>query len=93
MNTQFWTTKSVKKTINTKSAWYIELQGDLHITKRKFAYLMIWLGKGQNQNQTVKVKRDDVFFHEEMKGKLVFFYKEAMLKELANSRKERKMDL
>lgn len=90
---QFWTTKSGQRTINKKSAWYVELQGELHITKRKLAYLMIWLGPRQSQFQLVVVKRDDEFFENEMKGKLVFFYNEGMLKELAHSRKARKMEL
>lgn len=88
---QFWKKKSGERTINKKSAWYFEVQGDLHVTKRNFAYLMIWLG--ENQYEVVKVKRDDEFFKNEMKEKLEFFYKEAMLKELANSRREREMEL
>lgn len=88
---QFWKTTSGKRTINQKSAWYLELQGELHITKRKFACLIIWLG--ESQYEVVQVKRDDEFFEKEMKKKLVFFYEQAMLKELANPRKEREMDL
>lgn len=90
---QFWTTKSAQRTINTRSAWYIELQGELHITKRKWAYLLIWLGESQHQHTLVQVKREDAFFEDEIKDKLVFFYNEGMLKELANPRKNREMDL
>lgn len=89
----FWKTISGKRTVNTKSAWYLELQAELHITKRKFAFLMIWLGDTAEGPEVVKLKRDDDFFEKEMKEKLVFFYNELMLKELANSRRERKMEL
>lgn len=88
---QFWKMESRVKTLNKKSAWYLEIQGELHVTKRKTTFLMIWLG--ESQFQVVQVKRDDDFFESEMKVKLDFFFNELMLKELANSRKERGMEL
>lgn len=90
---QLWKQVSGQRTLNRKSAWYIEIQGELHVTKRKVAYLMIWLGENENQYQIVQLKRDDKFFDEEVKQKLAYFYNEVMLKELANSRNERGMEL
>lgn len=88
---QFWKVSKGIRTLNTKSAWYIEIQGELHVSKRKLVFLMIWLG--ESQYEIVKLKRDDKFFEDEMNQKLVYFYNEVMLKELANSRSEREMEL
>ncbi|KAJ6639588.1 hypothetical protein Bhyg_12335 [Pseudolycoriella hygida] len=88
---QFWKVESGKKTLNKKSTWYLEIQGELHVTKRKTTFLMIWLG--ESQYQVVQVKRDDAFFDSKMRGKLVSFFNDVMLKELANSRKARGMEL
>lgn len=90
---QFWTTKGGKKNLNKNSAWYIEVQGELQVTKRKWAYLFIWLGEDQSQHQIIEIRRDDRFFEEEMKEKLLLFYTEGMVKELADPRKDRNMDL
>lgn len=91
---KFWKIESGKRTVNKKSHWYLELQAELHITKRKFAFLMIWLGDDTPEgHEVVKLKRDDDFFEKEMKEKLMFFYNEVMLTELANSRVEREMEL
>lgn len=87
----FWKTVSGKRTLNQKSAWYLEIQGQLRVTQKKAAMLMIWLG--DNQYQVVQLKREDEFFEKEMKAKLTYFYTEVMLKELADSRKERNMEL
>ncbi|KAJ6636213.1 hypothetical protein Bhyg_14801, partial [Pseudolycoriella hygida] len=47
----------------------------------------------RNKNIYECVKREDKFFDEEMKTVLQYFYNEVMLKELANSSKERDMQL
>lgn len=88
---QLWKTVAGQKTLNKKSAWYLEVQGELHVTKRKTTYLMIWLGP--DNFQIIQLKREDQFFQEEMREKLIYFYNEVMLPELANSRKERRMNL
>lgn len=89
----FWKTVSGERTLNKKSAWYLEIQGELHVTKKKAALLMIWLGDQIDEHQIVRLKREDDFFEKEMKEKLVYFYTEVMLNELANSRRERGMEL
>lgn len=96
--------------INTKSSWYVGIQGQLHITgeterlscieiilhsfvlhlERKFAYLIVWLG---TEFVIKKVVVDHAFWKNSMKDKLQFFFDEAMIKELADPRKARKMDL
>lgn len=56
--------------INQKSAWYIQVQGQLHITQLKKAFLMVWFGK---EHKILKISKDDEFFNREMKEKLSFF--------------------
>lgn len=95
--------------INVKSNWYAVAQGQLHITGtiatknifvgqfkpygitgRTFMYLIVWLGA---EFTIKKVKVDHSFWNNFMKEKLKFFFNEAMIKELANPRKARKMEL
>ncbi|KAG4067520.1 hypothetical protein HA402_005292 [Bradysia odoriphaga] len=78
------------RTVNKKSSWYVEAQGQLHITGRSFVYLVAWLGA---EFTIEKVPVDHEFWKNQMVDKLTFFYTEAMLKEVANPRKARKMEL
>lgn len=79
--------------INVKSAWYLEVQAELHVSDRKFAYLVVWLGDGNEKFKIEKLERDDKFWDSHMKPKLIFFFNQCMLKEIANSRRDRKMGL
>lgn len=78
-------------TINEKSDWFIELQGDMHITNRKQAFIMIWLG--ESNYRVYEVAKCDSFFEKELKEKLNYFYMEVMIKELVDSRVGRQMEL
>lgn len=86
-----WKIVSGEKSLNKKCSWYLEIQGELHITRRKWAYLMVWVG--DNQFQIIEFKRDDAFFDNDMRESLMYFYNEVMVKELADSRKARSMQL
>lgn len=88
---KFFEKKRNDVTINKKSDWFIEVQGDLRVTGRRFAYIMIWLG--ETSYRIIEIKRDDTFFKEKMEEKLTFFYNECMLKELVDSRVGRHMQL
>lgn len=90
-NIKFFQTKKNDVTINKKSEWYIELQGDMRVTGRRNAFLMIWLGEANYR--IFEVERDDDFFKEKINEKLTFFYNECMLKELVDSRAGRFMKL
>lgn len=87
----FWKVVDKVIQVNTKSHWHIEIQGQLHISNKKFAYLIVYLD--ENQYKIEKVSRDDDFWNEEMKEELIFFFNEAMVKELVNPRDERSMEL
>lgn len=91
----FWKKEGKLWELNKKSEWYIELQSDLHITGRNYGHLMVWLGEnsGEPQYRIVTIPKDDSFFEDEMKPKLVYFYENVMIKELVDSRKKRNLDL
>lgn len=88
---KFFKTNGTDVTINEKSDWFIELQGEMHVTDRKYAFIVIWLG--ETDYRILEVARDDKFFDEKMKEKLTYFYTEVMLKELVDSRVSRHMKL
>lgn len=90
----FWKKEGGSMTINKKSNWFIELQSELHITARKYGFIMVWLGEfqGEPQYRIVEIPREDSFF-DEIKPKLTYFYKEVMIKELVDPRKRRYMEL
>lgn len=87
----FWKVQTREVIINVKDHWYIEIQGLLHISKRKYCYLMVWLGVEVYKIEIVE--RDDDYWTTKMKSKLVYFYEAAMLKELVDPRKRRSMEL
>jgi len=87
----FWKKKkSGVLTVNKNSEWYIEIQGQLHITRKSFAFLVIWL---ESEFQIETVYRDDDFWEDKMEKPLVYFYEEVMLKELVDPRLRRNMPL
>lgn len=91
----FWKKENRCMNLNKENEWFIELQGELHITNRKYGYIMVWLGEveGEAQYRIVEIPRDDSFFENSIKEKLVYFYEEVMIKELVDSRKKRHMPL
>lgn len=52
---------------------------------------MVYLGS--SEYKTERVERDDEYWKEKMEAELVYFFNEAMLKELVDSRDARSMDL
>lgn len=91
----FWKKENGTWQLNRQHEWFIEFQGQLHVTGRNYGYLMVWLGEklGEAQYRIVRIPRDDTFFENDMKPKLVYFYENVMVKELIDPRKRRYMDL
>lgn len=87
----FWAGTAADRRVNYKSHWYFEIQGQLHITERQMGYLMIYLG--DDDYEIVEIERNDEFWKQEMEQELVYFYNEALIKELVNPRDERGMDI
>lgn len=87
----FWIGSPSDRRVNTKSHWYIEIQGQLHISNRTMAYLVIYLGG--TVYEIIEIERDDDFWKKDMEKELVFFFHEALLKELVDPRDDRGMDV
>lgn len=87
----FWIGPPNDKRINLKSHWYLEIQGQLRITGKRMAYLVVYLGESVFRVQ--EVGRNNEFWKKEMENELVFFFNEALLKEIVDSRDERGMDI
>lgn len=87
----FWKGPINNRSLNYESHWYIEIQGQLHVTKRQVAFLVIYLN--ERAHEIVEIERNDEFWKNRMEKELVFFFNEALLKELVNPRDERGMDL
>lgn len=77
-------------TVNKSSAWYIELQAELHISCKTFAFVVVFV---ETDLKIDKIYRDDEFWFETMEKPLIFFYEQAMIKELVDPRKRRSMKL
>lgn len=78
--------------INKKSNWYFQIQGQLHVTGRKICLLGIWAGENEPL-YTERIERDDNFWLTNMEPKLVQFYLKCLLPEIVDSRNERGMPI
>ena len=76
--------------MNKAHYYFYQVQGQLHITDRKYCIFCLWTPKGL---KSIKVERDDAFWKTEMEPKLVQFYLECMLPELIDSRHNRCMPI
>lgn len=86
----FWKIEAGVEVINKKSEWYIEVQGELHVACKTFAFVVVWV---ESEFRIEKVYRDDDFWFDTMAEKLVYFYENVMLKEQVDPRKRRQMNL
>jgi YqaJ-like viral recombinase domain len=64
-----------------------QIQGQLHITRRKYCYFVVWTPKGMFMQI---IERDDVFWSSKMIDKLSRFYLNCLLPEIVDSRRDRK---
>ncbi|XP_050526262.1 uncharacterized protein LOC126896990 isoform X4 [Daktulosphaira vitifoliae] len=67
--------------LKRSSRFFYQIQGELHISKRQYCYLIIWTPKGIVY---CKIIRDDKFWNDNMEPKLIYFYEDFMLPELLN---------
>lgn len=86
-----WSGKFDNRKLNANSQWYFEIQGQLHITRRRMAYLVIYLG--ESVYEIIELERNEKLWKDKMEKELLFFYNEGLLKELVNSRYDRGMEL
>lgn len=79
-------------TINKKSNWFYQIQGQLHVTERRFCLLGIWAGENEPL-LTERIERDDNFWNTQMESKLVKFYMKCLIPEIVDSRHARGMPI
>nr|XP_042908919.1 uncharacterized protein LOC122271496 [Parasteatoda tepidariorum] len=82
--------KTNKEEINLRHKHYFQVQGQLHITKRKYCLYIMWTPKGV---KIEKIFKDDRFWNKEMKLKLQQFYFDCILPELVDPRHTRSMKI
>lgn len=72
--------------------WYFQVQGQLHITRRKSCVFAIWIGEFKPL-QVENIEKDTEFFEKKMLPKLSGFYFECVLPELIDPRQTRNLPL
>lgn len=70
--------------INNNSDWYFQVQGQLHICKKKQCLFGIWYG--DNKIKIEMIEKDDKFWADVMEPKLLKFYHDCLLPELVDPR-------
>ena len=90
---RFWSVNKEKDEIigvNKNHDFYFQIQGQLHITQRKFCLFVLWTPRGLLDEY---IERDDKFWKEMMQPKLTAFYMDCLLPELIDSRYRRCMPI
>jgi hypothetical protein len=62
-------------------SYYYQIQGQLHVTKRKYCYFAIWTSHSSDLKIEI-IERDDEFWNGKMKDNLIKFYNTQMLPKL-----------
>lgn len=87
----FWKqSKTGTQNINKRHQYYFQIQGQLHISRRKYCIFAIWTPLGLKLE---KIAKDNGFWREEMVSKLEKFYLNCLLPELVDPRKNRSMPI
>ena len=76
--------------LSTRHHYYYQVQGQLHITQRKYCIFALWTPKSVIN---VRVEKDDAFWKNKMEEKLVWFYNDCILSELLDPRHSKKMEI
>lgn len=78
----FWRKTNIGLLVNKKHPWYIQVQGQLHITGRHQCIFGVWSGCDK-EIKVEMIQRDDQYW-EQMELKLKHFYISYMLPELCD---------
>ncbi|KAJ8669499.1 hypothetical protein QAD02_000758 [Eretmocerus hayati] len=89
-NVRKWFEPNSTTQLNKNHKHYYQIIGQLEITKRAWCLLVIGTAFDY---VTIKVPRDDVFWEQKMRDKLIRLYNDCMLPEIVDSREKRKMDI
>ncbi|XP_047525801.1 uncharacterized protein LOC125063416 [Pieris napi] len=86
---KFW---KLDGTVNTNHDWYYQIQGQLHISEKKLCLFAVWTGQ-QFPLKVEVISRDEGFWCQKMKPKLINFYEKCLLPEYIDPRKSRSMPI
>lgn len=86
---KFW---NCNGTVNRRHEWFYQIQGQLHITRKNLCLFAVWTGK-DFPLKIEKITRDDDFWQNQMKTRLINYYNECLLPEIVDPRKSRSMPL
>ncbi|XP_047035378.1 uncharacterized protein LOC124641357 [Helicoverpa zea] len=84
--------KTRTTSINTNSNWFYQIQGQLHVARRRQCLLGIWAGEKEPVHIEM-IKRDDLFWKSKMESKIIRFYHKCLLPEIVNPRHTRGMSI
>ncbi|XP_054257576.1 uncharacterized protein LOC129005927 [Macrosteles quadrilineatus] len=82
--------KTEVEAINKKHNYFYQVQGQLHITQRKYCYFVMWTPKGMRMDV---IEKDDEFWDSHMRDQLQDFYLDCLLPELVDPRQTRSMSI
>ncbi|KOB67839.1 hypothetical protein OBRU01_19204 [Operophtera brumata] len=88
----FYKLSQDKLIVNKNHDWFFQVQGQLHITRRKYCVFGIWVGENKPLQVEI-IERDTEFFETKMLPKLNAFYFEHILPELIDPRHTRNLPL
>lgn len=78
--------------INKIHPYYYQVQGQLHISQRDYCLFCIFTSSSYNL-KIERIERDDIFFENEMRQKLIDFYNKSLLPEIVDPRVNRNMPI
>lgn len=76
--------------INKHHVYYFEIQGQLHISRRKYCLFVLWTPKGLKMQY---ISKDPSFWQENMEHQLKQFYFDCLLPEIIDPRYPRNMPI
>ncbi|XP_061712754.1 uncharacterized protein LOC133521704 [Cydia pomonella] len=89
----FWTIKKDGSwDINKNHNWYFQVQGQLHVTQKSQCLFAVWSSDNEAL-KTERITKDDAFWENKMKEKLVKFYMDCMLPEVVDPRLTRNIQI
>lgn len=91
-NLDFMEVKENQADLKKNHNMYYDIQGQLHICKKKTCIFSIWTSN-RYRMFIQRIERDDNFFDSKMKMQLRSFYNDWLLPELVNPRLQRNMPI
>lgn len=88
----FWKMCGNELVLNKSHNWYYQVQGQLHVTGRSQCLFAIWFGSNIPL-KTELIEKDDLFWENYMKDKLINFFVDCLLPEIIDPRINRNMEV